>query len=357
VKAMSWWLAALAGLGAGAGAGCGQVTPNPGSASDAGGNDTAGDAAGAAAIQQACGHLAQASCAKRLSCTSSVDPSGVNIMVAFGDLGTCMAREITTCVNGLSAPQSGNDPALVEQCVTAYANYSCVDFFNNNPPAACAAMGARAAGAPCAFTGQCASGYCAGAKNALCGTCAAAPAPGASCASSTCGHQQICVDTTLLCQPYGALGAACDADDPCGNGLFCTGAVVTTATMGTCQSAISQAGAACGGLMPGCNGAQGLFCGGTVGTKTCMPIAYVGDGLPCGNISTTSFALCQAGGCYTGTGVILSGQTGTCKADVKIDGGACDAVLGPACMTPARCVSSGGGSAGTCVTPTGATCG
>jgi hypothetical protein len=39
-------------------------------------------------------------------------------------------------------------------------------------------------------------------------------------------------------------------------------------------------------------------------------------------------------------------------ADVTVDGGACDAALGPACLTPARCVTTGGGSAGTCVKPT-----
>jgi hypothetical protein len=163
----------------------------------------------------------------------------------------------------------------------------------------------------------------------------------------------------MMCEPYGALNGSCDANDPCGYGLFCVGATASTSTPGTCQMAVETLGAACGGgTMPGCDTTSNLFCGGTAGAKTCMPITYVTDGMPCGDLSTTSRAECTAGACYTTTGPAGSGDTGTCKANAA-DGTACDIVLGPGCVTPARCVLSGadGGSAGLCQIPLGATCG
>jgi hypothetical protein len=301
--------------------------------------------------QQACGDLAQAECTERTSCSG-----GANITRVFGNLNECIIRETLTCLDGLAAPQTGNSPALVEQCVIAFGTYSCADYFNNNPPAVCAAIGPRSTGAVCAVNGQCASGYCAGTKNTLCGTCAEPPAAGASCASSSCGHDQMCVDATMLCEGYGTTGAACDADTPCGNGLDCVGDVASTSEPGTCQAAAAGAATPCGGTMPGCDGTQGWFCGGPAGAKTCMAVTFVGDTMPCGSLSATSFAGCTAGSCYTSTGVAGAGQTGTCKTDV-LEGAGCDTVLGPACLLPARCVTSGDASAGTCTLPSGATCG
>jgi hypothetical protein len=301
--------------------------------------------------QQACADMAQAECAERMSCSG-----GANIERTFGNLDECTIRETLACLNGLAAPQTGNSPALIEQCVAAFGTYSCADYFNDNPPAACTVVGARPAGAVCEFNGQCASGYCSGTKDTLCGTCSAPPAAGASCAASNCGHAQTCVDATLMCESYRTIGSACDAAGPCGSGLVCVGAVAATSTPGTCQAAAEGVGTACGGTMPGCDGGMGWFCGGAAGAKTCMAVSYVGDTMPCGDLSPTSFADCTAGGCYTGTGIAGTGQTGTCKTDA-LEGAGCDTVLGPGCLTPARCVTNGDGSAGTCALPTGATCG
>lgn len=305
----------------------------------------------AATIEKACNDLAQAECTKRMTCSG-----GDSVTRVFGTMENCVARELLGCTNGLSAPQTGNTPGLVESCAAAFASYACADFFNNNPPALCVAAGSRATGAACAFNGQCASSYCQGLKNSSCGTCQAPPSPGASCTSSSCWHGQTCLGTTMICAADGALNGSCDASDPCGYGLTCVGAVASTSTPGTCQAAGEATGAACGGTMPGCDGTSGLFCGGPSGSKTCMSITYVADGMPCGDLSSTSHAECVAGGCYTSTGSAGSGQTGTCKSDTA-DGTACDTVLGPGCLTPARCVISGDGSAGTCEIPLGATCG
>jgi len=160
----------------------------------------------------------------------------------------------------------------------------------------------------------------------------------------------------MVCSSYGTLGDTCDAADPCGNGLSCIGAVASTATAGDCEADVEQLSAACGGSGPSCDGTAGLFCGGAAGSKTCMTITYVGDGMPCGDLSTTSHAECIAGSCYTATGPTGSGDMGTCKGDAT-DGSPCDTVLGPGCQTPARCVNSGAGTAGTCTAPTGTVCG
>lgn len=326
-------------------AGCGGGT----AVSTDGGSDSNTSAGPTVAV--ACGDLAAAQCAKRMTCSG-----GNSVTRAYGTMAACVTRTTLACANGLGAPETGNSPSLVEECVAAFATYTCADFFNNNPPTPCAAIGPRPTGGACAFNGQCASGYCAGTETASCGTCAASPTPGASCVSSACGHGQSCVNSTMLCQNHGMLNASCDTANPCGNGLTCVGNVAATSTPGTCQPSLEQAGVPCGGTMPGCDGTLGLFCGGTAGSKTCMPITYVVDGMPCGVLSATSHAECIGGACYASAGLAGTGEMGACKADAT-DGAACDAVLGPACGPPARCVVTGTGSAGTCTIPIGATCG
>jgi len=305
---------------------------------------------------QACQDLANAQCSKRLSCSNSQNTAGANIVRTFGSFDNCVMQQVLSCTNGLSAPKTGNSAALVEECVKAYSGYSCDDFFNNNPPSVCAPTGPGATGAACSFNAQCASGYCSGTKNALCGSCAAAPLAGDSCASTNCGHGQSCVAATEMCEPVGAAGSSCTNDSPCGNGLGCVGNDAATSTLGTCMAQVDQVSAACGGTMVGCNGTEGLFCAGASGAKTCIAVTYVGDGMPCGDLSTTEHVECIAGGCYTATGTAGSGETGTCKADVT-DGSPCDTALGPTCQTPARCVLSGTGTTGTCTAPTGTSCG
>jgi hypothetical protein len=242
--------------------------------------------------------------------------------------------------------------------VTDFASYSCGDFGDSNPPADCTPGGSRPTGAACAFNGQCASAYCSKNKNAACGTCDVAPAAGDACDSSNCGHDQVCVvdatANTTLCQVRGTLNSACSTDLPCGTGLSCVGSTATAT--GTCQNALSTAGAACGGTMPGCDGNAGFRCGGPAGSKTCMVIAIVGDGMPCGSLSDGSFAQCQQGDCYTATGLASGGQMGTCQTDAA-DGAPCDTQLGPGCTPPAKCVLSGTTStSGICTVPLGSTC-
>jgi hypothetical protein len=240
--------------------------------------------------------------------------------------------------------------------VADFVAYTCADFGDNNPPADCAPTGARALDGACTFNGQCQSGFCAKNKSTVCGSCAAAPAVGDSCASSNCGHDQVCVANALgpTCVLRGTLNSTCDSNNPCGTGLSCVGPANAA---GTCQNALTTVGASCGGTMPGCDNAEGLHCGGTAGTaRSCEMTTLVGDGMPCGTMGDGSFVQCVQGDCYTDTGLIGAGQQGTCKTDA-LDGAACDTVLGPACTPPARCILGTTGTAGVCTVPVASTCG
>ena len=123
------------------------------------------------------------------------------------------------------------------------------------------------------------------------------------------------------------------------------------------MAANSMMGAACGTGMAPCDGTKGLYCGGSGTSRTCLAIPYVENGMQCGNVGPGMFVGCAAGGnCYTAAGTIaLTGEIGTCKAAAS-DGAACDTASGPPCLTPARCITTGGGTAGTCTVPDGTMC-
>jgi hypothetical protein len=322
---------------------CGKVTPGT-------------DGGPAVTAAGACADVAKANCAKRVSCFDKINPTGTGILRVFGTMDECLTRETLMCGNALAAPDTGNSPALIEQCAAALSGESCADFFAENAPAACEPTGPRESGKPCAFDGQCATGFCSGTKNAACGTCAAPPAAGASCASSLCARDQLCNPDTLLCYTPGASGDPCATETPCGYGLSCpTSSGADASASHACVSAVADLGASCGGTKAACDPMQGLFCSGPAGAKTCVKIAYVGDGATCGALDSGGFTSCIAGGCYTASGLAGSGEQGKCKADVT-DGAPCDIVLGPGCQLPARCVVTAGGNTGVCTEPTGASC-
>jgi hypothetical protein len=330
--------------------GCGGVTPAASSdaaAADAPGGETQ---APEGKIAEACAAVAKAACDKRVACSSKIAPTGVGIIRMFGTMTECLARQQLQCLNAFHAPGSGHSLASEQECAQAFPGYSCADFFANNTPASCQPPGARLNGAACAFSAQCKSGFCTGEKRAQCGTCAPEPAVGDSCAATDCGRGQSCDATSMTCKLPGGAGDACDSNDDCGYGLVCVSAAAAGGA-GTCKAAVADLGAPCGGMMPVCDGAQGLFCGGAMGAKTCVATMFVGDGAPCGVLAPDMFAGCTAGACYTATGQAGVGEKGTCKANAA-DGAACDIKMGPGCEFPARCVL-GNGTAGTCKVPSG----
>jgi hypothetical protein len=298
----------------------------------------AGCGASGISVDKACSDLATARCNKRQMCSN-----GARITRDFGDSNTCLVREKLNCTNALAAPSTGNTPDKQETCSAAYAAQSCTDFFLGNPPAACINTGLLANGASCSFNGQCTSTYCTGDKNAQCGVCGDEPALGASCSADFCARGQFCDAVTTLCVTGGTAGAACNRQTPCDPGFQCVGA--TMAMMGMCQAANTMMGMACDPtqrMAAACDPNLGLSC--NTMSKTCTAIAYVGDGQPCGVKADGSSAGCAGGGqCVIPTGMTM----GTCKAPAA-DGAACDTAAGPPCLTPARCVLSGTGTAGVC---------
>ena len=302
----------------------------------------------AAAIMQACAASAQARCARFDSCTA-----GYYTKLHYGDTATCEARLSANCMASLNAPDTGQSPAVTGACTSALPTAVCDDLLGDTPPAACAVpAGTRAMGVSCAFSAQCASSYCAIAKNSACGTCAKLPAAGDSCATTgECGARNglSCNSVTLLCSTLGALNGACNTTTmPCAPGLYCVGS--TSTVTGTCQTAVSTLGASCDPThktSAGCDPELGVFCSAT--SSTCIADPLQSAGQPCGIIDSVDDR-CGAGGlCITTTPDGGTAATGTCAVAAP-DGSACDTATGPTCLSPARCVVSGTGTAGTCAT-------
>lgn len=307
---------------------------------------------------QACTALAQAECARRDACSNRF-----LIGRTYGDLATCEQRVRDACVTSLSARATGQTAANVMACATAYPAIACADYFNGtNLPTACQPQpGSLAAGAACRYASQCQSGYCAVPTGTACGVCAPRPVAGAPCngpgAPLGCGGQGLtCAGETATtpgtCVAFGAMGATCDATHPCGSGLSCT-PVGLAAPSRTCQPAGATVGAACGGASaPGCDNERGLAC--NTMSRTCQNIALVAGGAACGLGADGGFSSCaNSGDCM---GYTLASPRGTCRS-AAAEGAACDRANGPYCRTPASCVTTGAGTAGTCALPSSATCG
>jgi hypothetical protein len=290
----------------------------------------------------ACTQLAAARCERVGTC--NVD----GVQVRFGDLSTCQAAQKAACMNGLAAHSTGATPASTIACAEALPSVTCTDYNDNLLPPACQVqVGKLAAGAVCAFSGQCQSQFCGIGKNAACGVCQTQPVVNDSCANlSSCGSGLACVAKGTVCASEDTkTGDMCDADTPCGAGFSCVGSKAVTATVaaveGTCQPAVATGGATCDAKKktgPGCDATKGLVCDPT--SLTCIAIIVADPGKPCDG----SLTVCGA----ASTCVIPTGATtGTCVA-AAADGAACDTANGPNCATLSRCIVTGSGTSGTC---------
>jgi hypothetical protein len=301
--------------------------------------------------QAACTALANARCAKLAMC------SQVRLPTQFQSMSDCVSRYTTNCVDALSAPSAGGTPAATQACSEAYAGWACTDVLDDqNIPQACQQKtGTIANGAGCAFPAQCQSGFCSVTPNAACGTCAAPPKAGDSCAElTTCGQGLICTADTHTCTTYVAAGGSCGKGAPCGTGLTCVGADATTGVMGKCETAVSTMGASCDSAaktMPACSRDAGLTCNST--SMKCETIGIAMSGGQCGNDVAGQLALCAASGVCTGA---TATAPGTCTA-AAADGSTCATTGSPACETLSRCIVAGdGGTAGTCQMVSGSAC-
>ena len=296
---------------------------------------------GDSVVAHACSDSAYARCSQIQTCSSTA------VQLRFGDLRTCEALYSAQCINNIVAPSSGTTPATVETCVQGISKWSCSDYlFNQNPPPACQpAIGQLANGAPCGVNPQCQSGFCSIVPGRTCGTCAAAPKAGDSCAKlASCGTSLNCMSATLECQAYGQLGGACAPGRSCAAGLACVGYNAQTGAQGTCQPTVAMRGAPCVFLGPGCDQFAGLSC--NAQTETCEIAAIVGAGAACGLVANQQAYCASSGQCAVGA---CQGASGV--------GAPCDLVGGPACIDISRCiVGADGGTSGTCQVPSGSSC-
>ena len=289
-----------------------------------------------------CTDEVNARCALYMSCSN-----GTLLTTRYGDLATCQAREKAACLNRLLVMGTTATPAFEEACAAALPAESCVEFLDDQPAVACIApLGAQTDGAVCVVNAQCASGYCNLGTHTVCGTCGAPANAGDSCAAATCARGLICFGATPICVAPGAMSAACDAKDPCQADLVCVGASAKMMKMGTCQTAVAVAGMPCDPLSqtsPACARGRGLTCDPT--SKTCVAINYAAAGAACGVVNGLFIGCGAGGGCYP-----IGGMSQTCAASAA-DGAACDTVAGPGCLAPAKCVTTGSATAGTCQLP------
>ncbi len=291
-----------------------------------------GDAGMTAA--QACAENARLRCARLQTC------SATQIKIRYGSQSACETGEAESCMATLAEPSNGKTIAHVEACAQAFAAWDCTDYLNdlNIPPACQQATGSFANGTVCAVAGQCQTGFCAIARGASCGVCAALPVAGDSCAQlTTCGPGLVCTSDTMTCVVVGAAGATCGKGTPCGARLSCIG--------GSCQAVVQSAGAPCdptGKTGPTCDLDAGLVCNGD--SKTCHAVVLAAASEPCGYIDHQS-VVCAAEGVCTAT----SGTPGTCTPAAAA-GQACDTASGTSCISPGRCVGQpiDGGITGTC---------
>ncbi len=333
---MAW---VVLGLFAGSGvSGCGS---SRGLAAGANAADAAAESDGAVA-SSACTMLAQARCRQRDTCTA-----GFYDKTTYPDVMTCEAREQLSCERSLAAPKTGNSPQRTLDCSVALHSGSCDQLLAGITPTACLPpTGMIPDGAPCAFSGQCQSGYCSLPKTAACGSCASQPKVGDSCASTgSCGAVLACDGATNTCVTPPKTGDSCDKTHPCLHNLSCVGA--TKSSSGTCQLQPTVAGANCDAkrkTLPDCDHGVGLYCNASPGR--CVQVGFAAaSGASCGTLTDGSVVACAAGASC----IVPAGQSqGTCMKDAA-DDGVCDTVIGPSCARPAHCVvTTQGGTSGKC---------
>jgi hypothetical protein len=276
--------------------GAGGAGPNPGSGGGAG-SDLVTSLATLVVTQ--CSRLEE--CAPYLFNRNYADPSDCQNRLAL-----IRAWEATLPDTAFTRPN-------VDACTSVLQSATCKVFLSAVPPKECAKPGARALKAPCNSREQCASRFCA-TTGYECGTCAAAPGPGAACSTDNdCAEGTIC--TTLgTCQLLGPVGATCSAAKPCGYSLNCSAA-------GTCTVAPAAVGAAC-------NSAAGNECD------------FVAKELVCKQTTSTCIKITPSDSCSVPATYCVAG--GTCTAGNCVpppgDTDACDPTNNQDCQFPALCV-------------------
>jgi hypothetical protein len=273
---------------------------------------------------EACAQWATHYCKRLESCAP------ISVSIDYGNVEDCIARNRPVCASALQAQATGATASTMTSCALAYDSASCDDVVVGKTPQACHAPGLLGAGAPCGDGSQCAGpqAYCRIAADETCGACA----------------------------PLGDVGAACDSARDCRYGLVCYFSCLRPVPKGdTCDGMLRQCpetlvclnyrcvdpaprDAPCAPNADHCDHDRGLFC--DPEEKVCSPYAVADVGAACG-----AGTICKRGACVPDETTAVS----RCVASVP-DGASCDAIHGPTCLAPSKCVS------GQCRAPRATTC-
>jgi hypothetical protein len=272
-----------------------------------------GCSCGSVSADEACASWTTAYCERINSCMP------VAIVVAFGDVATCVTRSRLTCPPVFDVAGSSLTPQGLDDCAKALPAASCEELISHNPPAACRPKpGTLVNGTACGIDNQCQSGYCK--TNGLCGVCSGRATAGGSCEQQDdCDYGLYCA--SKLCVAPAGPGATCDQGHPCRTDLSCVG--------GTCATPLAP-GAKCDPLKAECEEAKGYFC--TPKSQVCAAAKQAKAGEACG-VLEDGYGACVSGGFCK-----MAGLSGSCVA-AAADGATCSDTAGPHCQSPATCVN------------------
>lgn len=239
-------------------------------------------------VADACNAVADAVCAKLESC------GAVFVGALYGDATACKARNVLGCITGSGATGQQATPDQLMACGAAIPSLDCKDVVGVDFGPKCTIPGTLKDGAPCGYSGECESAFCAIGDGASCGTCAPKTKDGDPCVNGVCSGGLSCTDSVCYALGDAAIGESCARQSDC----------------------IVKGGA--------CNPITHRCVALTIASGTC---GLQGDG----------YATCQAAAkCSAPAG------NGTCAASAK-DGEACSDTA--SCVPPARCIG------GTCTLP------
>lgn len=289
---------------------------------DTGGGETGDETGTAPTSDAACADWAAKYCAALGKC------SAFSLGLHYDTNAMCVERTKIACKDALDSPVGNLTGSWQAACTTALAAWDCKHLLLGLLPDACKPPpGKQDKTAGCAWSSDCASGYCAHVDNgngASCGLCDDAPGEGAACGGKgkdECGFGLVCAQSKCV-RPVDADGACSDAA-PCLAGLECY--------MDKCVPGLKE-GATCdpdATTTPSCDSSQGLACG-MLGVNSCTaPVV----GTAGGDCSPGVTFICPAGVCgstdkcpaYAGEGASCAGE------EVCVPGAICDSGT---CRTP-----------------------
>jgi hypothetical protein len=301
------------------------------------------DTGDAATSSSACQDRAYANCNLVQACSPTA------LVIRYGTLANCQSLLNQSCVAALTAPSTGDTPAIAEACANTYTSdimaiqsavtksTLCGNFlYDIDLPTECQAQpGSLSLGAACSANAQCQSAWCSFPVGAACGTCAPMPSAGSPCASNwpgSCPEGFYCASNNT-CVNYAPVGTSC-AVAPCQFSSVCVG--------GMCVMSADTLNGPCLFATGGCNFYDGLVC--NAESATCVTAGLAQPRQACGIVDNQSVS-CVMGDCVRGI----------CVAWASL-GGACD-LNGVQCAADTRCiVTSDGSTTGTCMVSGSSVC-